>query len=228
MTTPSVLSVDDVRARHERLRDRIERAGGESVELVAVTKGFDVSAAQVALALGLVDLGENYAQEMLAKVEALGTAAGGSRVSAADPRWHFIGRLQRNKVRGLAPHVRLWQSVDRAAVGREIAKRASGASVLVQLNLSGEDQKGGCPPETAPGLVAELTDMGLDVRGLMGVGPQGPAEDARPGFRTLVTMADELSLPVRSIGMSHDLEVAIEEGASMVRVGRELFGPRPA
>lgn len=217
------VSLDDVRVRYDRLRERIDDAGGRSVELIAVTKGFDVSAVESALALGLSDLGENYAQELLGKIEVLD---GASAVEVA-PRWHFIGRLQRNKVRGLVPHVHLWQSVDRVSLGREIAKRAPGAAVLVQLNLSGEEQKGGCAPDEAPHLVGELRESGLDVRGLMGVGPYGPPDGSRPGFRRLVSIADALSLPVRSMGMSHDLTVAIEEGATMVRVGQELFGSRP-
>lgn len=230
MSTAEGVSVDDVRVRYDRLRERMSRAGGDDVELVAVTKGFDVSAVRAALELGLADVGENYAQEMLGKVADIAESSelgeGMPSVETSSPRWHFIGRLQRNKVRGLAPNVELWQSVDRLSLGREIQKRAPGAAVLVQLNLSGEDQKGGCPPVEAGQLVADLVEVGLNVRGLMGVGPFGEPEDARQGFRGLVSLADELALPVRSIGMSHDLEVAIDEGATMVRVGQELFGPR--
>jgi len=181
-----------------------------------VTKGFGIDAVEAALGAGLVDLGENYAQELLEK------APGHPRV-----RFHFIGRLQRNKVRPLAPLVALWQSVDRLELAREIARRAPGAAVLVQINLSGEPQKGGCAPGEVAALVAAARDLGLDVQGLMGVGPAGPREAARPGFRELVALADRLDLPVRSIGMSADLEVAVQEGATMVRVGTDLFGPRP-
>jgi uncharacterized pyridoxal phosphate-containing UPF0001 family protein len=110
---------------------------------------------------------------------------------------------------------------------REIAKRAPGAAVLVQVNLSGETQKGGCDRSAVPELVAEARAAGLDVRGLMGVGPAGEPEAARAGFRWLVDRAAELDLPERSIGMSADLEVAVQEGATMIRVGRDLFGPRP-
>jgi pyridoxal phosphate enzyme (YggS family) len=202
----------------ERVRERIRAAGGTDVTLVAVTKAFGVEAVQAALDAGVADVGENYAQEMLGKV---------GQLADRPVRWHFLGRVQRNKVRALAPHVALWQSVDRLELGTEIARRAPGAAVLVQVNLSGQAQKGGCAWGDLDGLVSGLTEQGLDVRGLMGVGPEGDPADARPGFRRLVEAADRLSLPVRSIGMTADLEVAVEEGSTMVRVGRDLFGPRP-
>ena len=97
-------------------------------------------------------------------------------------RWHFIGRLQRNKVRSLAPHVALWQSVDRPELGAEIARRAPGAAVLVQVNVSGEPTKGGCAPDDVPGLVRDLTADGLEVAGPDGGRATGPPEAARPGF----------------------------------------------
>jgi pyridoxal phosphate enzyme (YggS family) len=221
VTGPDV-DVARVRERLAVVRDRIRRAGGgDDVVVVAVTKGFGAGAVRAAHAAGIGDVGENYAQELLGKVEALAT-------EARDVRWHFIGRLQRNKVRHLAPHVALWQTVDRPELAAEIARRAPGAAVLVQLNLSGQLHKGGCEPAEAAAIVDRCRLAGLDVRGLMGVGPAGPAEAARPGFRTLVTLADELGLPVRSIGMSGDLEVAVEEGSTMLRLGTALFGPRPA
>jgi uncharacterized pyridoxal phosphate-containing UPF0001 family protein len=134
--------------------------------------------------------------------------------------------VQRNKVRRVSPHVHLWQSVDRASAGQEIAKHTSGARVLVQVNVSGEGAKHGCRFDDAPALVDELGDMGLDVRGLMAVGPAGPPELARSGFRKLTELAERLGLPERSMGMTDDLEVAVQEGTTMVRVGRALFGDR--
>ena len=206
------------------LRGRIAAAGGgPEVAVLAVTKGFGVEAVEAALGVGLHQVGENYAQELVAKAAALA-----ERPDPAPPaEIHFIGRLQRNKVRGLARLVAVWQTVDRAEVATEIARRAPGAAVLVQLNLSGEPQKGGCEPAGAEALVDHARGSGLDVRGLMGVGPVGPPEAARPGFRSLVELAERLGLPERSIGMSADLEVAVEEGSTMVRVGTDLFGPRP-
>jgi pyridoxal phosphate enzyme (YggS family) len=207
-----------VEAQLAAVRERIEAAGGDpdAIVVVAVTKGFDSTAVAAAVAAGLTDVGENYAQELVAKAD--GAPSG--------VRWHFIGRLQRNKVRSIAPHVALWQSVDRAALGAEIARRAPGAAVLAQVNVSGEPTKGGCAPEDVPGLVRDLTADGLEVRGLMAIGATGPAEAARPGFARLRDLADRLALPVRSMGMTADLEVAVAEGATMVRIGTALFGPR--
>ncbi len=203
------------------VRRRIEAAGGgPQVRLVAVTKGHGPDAVAAAVAAGVEDIGESYAQELRAKVDAL-------LGSETQPTWHFVGRLQTNKVRSLAGTVAVWQSVDRDALGDELAKRAPGSSVLVQVDLSGEPQKGGCPPGDVPGLVERLVDRSLDVVGLMGVGPTGPPEAARLGFRALVELADRLGLPERSIGMSNDLEVAVAEGSTMVRVGTAIFGARP-
>lgn len=216
--------VDAVSARLVDLRRRLQVAGGDGVRVVAVTKGFGVEAVRAAWDAGLTEVGENYAQELVTKAAELAAGPG----PASGLCWHFIGRLQRNKVRLLAPHVGLWQSVERAEVGREIARRAPGAAVLVQVNCSGEEHKGGCSWEEAPGLVAALRAEDLDVQGLMGVGPAGPPEAAREPFRRLVSLADDLGLAVRSIGMSADLEVAVEAGSTMVRIGRDLFGPRPA
>jgi pyridoxal phosphate enzyme (YggS family) len=215
-------TIDPVRVGEQAhvVRDRIEAAGGvPDVAILAVTKGFGADAVIAAVAAGLVAVGENYAQELLEKTEALAGVD-------PSPQWHFIGRLQRNKVRVIAPMVTLWQSVDRVELATEIARRAPGARVLVQLNISGEPGKGGCPLDEASALVEHALGLGLDVRGLMGVGPAGPPEGARPGFRALVTLADHLELGVRSIGMSGDLEVAVQEGSTMVRIGRDLFGER--
>lgn len=213
-----------VAARLERLRARIDgAAGGRTVGVVAVTKGFGVDAVRTALALGLDLVGENYAQELVAKAADLTS----DPVAGAVPSWHFLGRLQRNKVRQLAPVVAVWESVDRPELADEIARRAPGARVFVQANLSGEPQKGGAPLEQVPDLVARARAAGLAVEGLMGVAPAGEPEASRPGFRALVALADELALRERSIGMSADLEVAVQEGATLVRIGRDLFGPRP-
>ena len=223
------MAVADVGANLAAVRERISRAGGDArrVTVVAVTKGFGPEAVRHALAAGLVDVGENYAQELRVK------AAAGSREPArgggleTETRWHLLGRVQRNKVRTVAPLVHLWQGVDRPEAGSEIARRSPGAHVLVQVNLSGETQKAGCRLAEAPGLVEQFVASGLDVRGLMGIGPAGPAEAARAGFRRLRELADRLGLAEVSMGMSDDLEVAVQEGSTMVRIGRALFGPRP-
>jgi hypothetical protein len=208
----------DLTERIAAVRDRIAGAGGDPdrILLVAVTKTFGADVCRAAVAAGLHDLGENRAQELLAKAPDVDGA-----------RWHFIGRLQTNKVRHLAPHVALWESVDRVELADEIASRTHHrADVLVQVNISGEQQKGGCAPEETGALVRHAQDVGLTVRGLMGIGPIGEPEAARPGFRRLRALADDLGLPERSMGMSGDLEIAVQEGSTMVRVGSSLFGPR--
>lgn len=224
---PVAATAEDVAARLAALRERIERAGGDpdAVTVVGVTKGFDASAVHAAVAAGLVDLGESYAQEMVEKVTALPAREGPLGPGETGVRWHWVGRLQRNKVRQVAAHVGLWHSVDRVELGVEIARRAPGAAVLVQVNTSGEGTKGGCEPEATAGLVADLRAEGLDVRGLMTVALRGP-DGAATCFRTLRSLADDLGLPERSMGMSEDLEAAVAEGATLVRVGTALFGPR--
>lgn len=205
-----------------RVRERIADAGGdpEAVRLVAVTKGQPVDALEAVLAAGVADLGESYPQELAAKADELE-----ERGTAVEPRWHCIGRVQTNKVKQIAPVVDLWHSVDRLTLAGEIARRSPGAEVLVQVNVSGAEQQGGVPPARVAAVVEGCTDLGLTVRGLMAIGAHGPAEDARPGFRTVRELADRLDLPERSMGMSGDLEVAVEEGATIVRVGSDLFRP---
>ena len=211
----------DVADRLAEVRARIEAAGRapDDVVVVAVTKGFGIDAVEAANGAGLADLGENYAQELAAKVDG----------ASDDPgrRWHFLGRVQRNKVRSIAAAVHLWQGVDRVSAGEEIARRAPGAKVLVQVRIAGDDARNGCDPDDVPQLVEGLGSLGLDVRGLMAVGPAGPPELARPGFRKVSALADRLGLVERSMGMTDDLGVAVEEGSTMVRVGRGLFGARP-
>ncbi len=215
-----MIAADDVVVRLAEVQRRITEAGGGGVTVVAVTKGFGADAIEAASSAGLHDVGENYAQELLGKL----AVAGAERVR---PTVHFIGRLQTNKVRLLAPVVDVWQTVDRAALGVEIARRSPAARVLVQVNASGEPHKGGCEPAATGELVAKLRDLGLVVEGLMTVGPAGDPERARPGFRRLRQLADELALAGCSMGMTDDLEVAVEEGSTMVRVGSALFGVRP-
>lgn len=217
-----MIAVDRVGAALSDVRARIEAAGGRDVTIVAVTKAFGVDAWSAARRAGLSDIGENYAQEALAKWDAWPGLGLGD-----PPRLHFIGRLQRNKVRSLAGVVALWQSVDRPAAVDELAKHAPGAQLLIQVNITGEDQKGGCAPTDVKRLIDRAGSAGLEVRGLMGIGPFGDPEAARPGFARLRALADDLGLVECSMGMTDDLEVAVAEGSTMVRVGSALFGPRP-
>ena len=209
--------------RLDGLRARIEAAAPDPgrVSILAVTKGFGAEAVRTALSAGLAAVGENYADELVAKAEAVAADPGSA------PEWHFLGAIQRNKVPRLAPLVSCWQSVARIEEGRAIGRRAPGARILVQVDVTGLPGRGGVRPEAVAGLVAGLRDEDLDVVGLMAVGMPGPPEAARPGFREVTRLADELGLAVRSMGMTDDLEVAVSEGSTLVRIGRALFGDRP-
>lgn len=217
-------SASALAAALEEVRERIAAAAGRSgrdpaaVTLVGASKTVPVERVAEALALGVTDIGENRAQELVAKADAL---AGRSE---APVRWHFLGRLQRNKVPGLAPLVTWWQSVDREELGSTIARHAPGARVLVEVNLGEEPQKGGCAPEGTARLTDALRGLGLRVEGLMTIPPQH--DDPRRWFAALKGLAADLGVHHLSMGMTDDYEVAVEEGATMVRVGRALFGPR--
>ena len=201
------------------VRARIASTGRDpdGVMLVAVTKGHGVEAVRAAVDAGLVDVGENQAQQLLAKID---DGAPGAA------RWHFLGPVQRNKVKKLAPHVALWHGIDRPSAGAEVARHRPGAAVLVQVNIADDETRPGCAWEAAGPLVGQLRDEGLDVRGLMGVASRG--DGARAQFRRLAALRDDLGLAELSMGMTSDLEVAVEEGATIVRVGSALFGPRPS
>ena len=219
MIGPSDVAANVVAVRG-RVAEAAERAGRapDAVTLVGATKTVDVALVAAALDAGLVDVGENRAQELLAKAPELAERA-------VRPRWHFLGALQRNKVRSLADWVTCWQSVDRVALGRTVAQHAPGARVLVEVNVANEPQKAGCTVDEAPGLLDELRALGLDVAGLMTVPPHG--DDPRPWFARLRDVGERLALPELSMGMTDDFEAAIAEGATMVRVGRAIFGERP-
>lgn len=217
-------AVPDVGANVREVRERIFRAAldagrrPEDVTLVAATKTVAVERIAAALAAGVTDVGENRAQELLAKATELAAAEPG-------PRWHFLGAVQRNKVRGLASWVSLWHAVDREAAGTEIARRAPGARVLIEVNLAGEPTKAGVAPDDVAALVDALRGTDVGVEGLMTIPPMG--EDARPWFARLRDLATPLELSELSMGMTDDYEAAIAEGATIVRIGRALFGPRP-
>jgi PLP dependent protein len=234
--------IDVVMARVTALRRRIEHAGRDParVRIVAVTKGFSSSAVEAARAAGLDDIGENYADELLAKVamwrDATDVSApGASDVNAPDAsgsataptRWHYLGAVQRRRVRALAPVVSCWQTLSRDVEGETIAAHAPGATVLVEVETTGAPGRNGCRASEVPALVASLQDRRLDVRGLMTVGPPGAPEESRAGFRLTARLAHDLGLPEVSMGMTDDLDVALSEGSTMVRVGRALFGERP-
>jgi len=196
------------------------------VLLVAVTKTVGVDRIREAVVCGLRVLGENRVQEARAKVPEVPGVS-----------WHLVGSLQRNKVKEALRLFEVIHSLDSLGLAEEISRRAEGGSsspleALVQVNISGEPQKHGVPPEDAAGLLVQALRLpGLRVRGLMGMGPLVPdPEAARPYFRRLREVRDRLretldveGLEDLSMGMTDDFEVAIEEGATIVRVGRALF-----
>jgi PLP dependent protein len=198
------------------------------VRVVGVTKGFGPDAVRAALDAGLRDLGENYAAELVAKAGAeAGEGGGGSGGLGRRAVWHFLGAIQRNKVAALAPVVGVWQSVAREVEGARIARFAPGATVMVQVDVTGRAGRNGCPADGVGDLVGRLRALDLDVVGLMTVAAQG-RDAAETAFGQVARLADELGLKERSMGMSDDLEPAVAAGSTMVRVGRALFGTRPA
>jgi hypothetical protein len=206
-----------VRARIASAATAAGRAVAD-VTLVVVTKTVPEDLVRVAVGAGASDVGENRAQELVAK-------AAHFDAEVVPLRWHFIGRLQRNKVRMLAGRVALWHSIDRSELVDPLRRHAHGARVLVEVNVSDEPQKGGCRPDAAPALVDELTAAGLVVEGLMTV--PAASGDPRPSFAALRELGGRLGLAQLSMGMTSDFEAAIGEGATIVRVGSAIFGPRP-
>ncbi len=195
-----------------------------------MTKGFGVEAIVAAVAAGCTSIGENYAQELRDKMDALAEVDAAPRASGDHvvAQVHFIGQLQTNKVRTIAHFVDVWQSVDRCSLADEIARRAPGATVFVQVNTTDEVSKGGCPPTETAALVSHCNSLDLHVVGLMTVGPtNGDTTLTRHAFQQLRARADDLDLAFCSMGMSGDLEIALEQGATHVRLGSALFGERP-
>jgi hypothetical protein len=214
------------------IRDRIghhQALGGwtHPVRIVAVTKSHGPEAVRAAVEAGLTDVGENRVQEALAKQDALRDVA---------VRWHLIGPLQRNKVRAVVGRFALLQAVDRPELVGELARRIGVGPVqpvLVEVNCSGEGQKAGVDPDALPGLLDLLRQHPvLEVQGLMTLAEltDDPSRQRR-AFRTLRDLRDRMTaaghaLPELSMGMSADFAVAVEEGATMVRLGTLLFGER--
>ena len=172
-------------------------------------------------AAGAQFVGENYAQEVRDKASAL------EAVRASGVSVQFIGQLQTNKVRMIAGLVDCVASVDRASLVDEIAKRMPSTRIHLQVNAAGETSKGGCLPDALPELITRARDQGLYVDGLMAVGPTSAREDeTRSAFRCVDELACEHDLPNRNYGMSGDLNIAIEPGSTMVRVGSAILGNR--
>ncbi len=220
----------ELAARLDRVRARIGKACArsgrppESVRLIAVGKRHPAELIRAAYELGQLDFGENYLQELAAKARELD--------DLPDIRWRFIGHLQRNKARDAARICHSVDTVDSLRTAEALDAKARQAErtleVLIEVNLAGEQQKAGCPPAEVAALAESIGKLhALRLSGLMAIPPlELQPEQNRPRFRALRQLAHELSLPELSMGMSADLEVAIEEGATMVRVGTDIFGDR--
>ena len=208
--------------RYLRLVDRVREIAGDRVDVVAVSKTFPVEAVMAVREVGGTRFGENYAKEAIDKVEEL------RRRGIDGCECHFIGALQSNKVRSLAAVVDVWQTVDRASIVDEIARRHPGARVLLQVNSTGESTKNGCAPADVESLAVSATEGGLLVEGLMTMGPTEPdREITRRAFAETARLARALGLSTLSMGMSGDWEIAVSEGSTLIRVGSAIFGDRP-
>jgi pyridoxal phosphate enzyme (YggS family) len=222
-----------VRARLAAAERAAGRAPG-SVHLVAVSKKMPADDVRAALAAGQLDFGESYGQELRDKRQAFAAEAAG----APRPRWHFIGPLQANKVKYVAGHVALVHSVDSAELLDELERRGAEQACLVQVNVAGEAQKRGVAPDALAALLDRFASLRhVRCEGLMTVPPLADApEAARPHFAALRALRVReaarprpgVALRELSMGMSDDLEVAVAEGATLVRVGTAIFGARAA
>jgi pyridoxal phosphate enzyme (YggS family) len=216
-----------VRENVAAVRSRIEAACARSgrnaseVMLVAVSKTFPAEAVEEALAAGVTDVGENRVQEARDKKPSV----------RAKGRWHLIGHLQSNKAKDAVRLFDMIQSVDSEALAEKLARAAEGEGkrqeILLQVNIGREPQKSGIDPDDVERLAASIRQVAaLDLQGLMAIPPVGEAEQTRRWFRELRLLRDAVGAQHLSMGMSEDFEVAVEEGSTMVRVGRAIFGAR--
>ncbi|MDG2300854.1 MAG: YggS family pyridoxal phosphate-dependent enzyme [Acidimicrobiales bacterium] len=203
------------------IRETIALRSVNPVAVVAVTKGFGIEAVRAAIEAGILDIGENYAQEVLEKQELLKHPREGD-----PPRWHFIGGLQRNKVKKLSDSVYMWQSIDSFALGEEVAKRCETPKLLVQVNMTGSENQGGVSLSQVPVLVEKFQDSGISVEGLMAIGQNADREATLAHFQNLKKLTNLLGLVECSMGMSNDYDLALEAGATILRLGTAIFGNR--
>jgi pyridoxal phosphate enzyme (YggS family) len=215
-----------VRERLAEVRDRIERAAARAgrdpraITLVAVTKVFPASAIREAYEAGVMDFGENYVQEFESKEPAVRDLAGA--------RFHLIGHLQSNKARRAFELFQVIETVDSAKLARRLDEAARPLDIMLEVKLSPEEAKSGADPAELPALIdSARASKNLRLLGLMTVPPwTEDGEQSRPYFRRLCELGSQYGLPHLSMGMSHDFEVAIEEGATFIRIGTALFGKR--
>ncbi|HEV7958930.1 MAG TPA: YggS family pyridoxal phosphate enzyme [Acidimicrobiales bacterium] len=210
--------LERVSANLDEVHRRIVLCGKDpaSVRIVAVTKTFGVDEVRAAYALGLRDFGENYVDELCAKRTALGET---------DVTWHFLGALQTNKIVRALGCADVLSGVSRAKELDKMAGVKPGATIDIQVDFTGAAERNGAPPLEVEGLVGRARELNLNVRGLMVVAPPGE-ERTRAAFGETIALADQLGLKERSMGMSEDLEIALEQGTTELRLGRAIFGPR--
>lgn len=217
-------NISSVRQRVEAACGRAKRAAG-TVTLIAVSKGRPAADIRAAAAAGMTDIGESRVQETAPKFQGLSAALPGIA-------WHMIGHLQTNKAKEAVRIFGLIHSVDSLRLAREIDKQAALAGkvqdILIEVNTSGEESKYGIAPGQLGPLLKSCGELAhVRARGLMTIAPAGAdPESARPYFRALRGLRDGAGLEILSMGMSDDFEIAIEEGATMVRLGRVIFGER--
>ena len=207
---------EEIKERIQEINKIIDAKAQNPVTLIGVTKGFTHEEVNIASELGIKNFGENYAQELLTKNPLV------------DPEisWHYIGQLQSNKIRKISHLVDVWHSVTSLKLAREIHKRNDQAQILLQVSLMGPSNTKGFEVEQLPQLISELRDMNIDISGLMTMGVPGDMVATRVVFKELRKLADTFELPECSMGMSDDFEIALESGASMIRVGSAIFGNR--
>jgi PLP dependent protein len=211
----------DLTAKIERIRNRIA-ASGREITLLAVTKTIDPERVDAALHAGITVFGESKVQEAKHKIPLVSSRA----------RWHFIGHLQTNKARDAVELFELIHSVDSLKLATELNRCADRAGktqpILLEVNLAGEASKSGVAPGDVPALLTQINQLPrLEVRGLMTVPPYcEEPEKVRPYFRRLRELREATGLRELSMGMSHDFEIAIDEGATIIRVGTAIFGER--
>ena len=207
---------EEIKERLQEINKIIDAKAQNPVTLIGVTKGFTHEEVNIASELGIKNFGENYAQELLTKNPLV------------DPEisWHYIGQLQSNKIRKISHLVDVWHSVTSLKLAREIHKRNDQAQILLQVSLMGPSNSKGFEVEQLPQLISELRDMNIDISGLMTMGVPGDMVATRVVFKELRKLADTFELPECSMGMSDDFEIALESGASMIRVGSAIFGNR--
>lgn len=226
------MSFEALPERLAQVRAEIARLTAEPVSIVAVTKGFGIEAILAARAAGLADVGENRVQEAVQKQDALRDETGGG----PEIRWHLIGHLQRNKAKLVPDRFALVHSVDSLELAVALNQHAQGLRVLLQVNVAREPQKSGSAPEEAPALARQISAGGLAnlrLEGLMTLAPLTDDVDVqRRTFRGLRVLRDTIKkeeglwLPTLSMGMSGDYATAVAEGATVIRLGTALFGPR--